>query len=144
MKISATSKYSGQPPFGALAVVRYRYNPDQGVTDVTVLPHLVLHSPDGFAWGYPGSGAAELARCILIDLVGTRLGDLLHQDFKRDVITPLRMDRGWTLTRDAILTYVRNKAADRGIPLDEDDDTVCRDAAGHIFGAVCPTCGQAG
>ncbi len=34
------------------------------------LKHHVRHSPDGFAWGYGGSGPAELARCILIDYFG--------------------------------------------------------------------------
>lgn len=34
------------------------------------LEHIVRHSPDGFEWGYGGSGPAELARCILIDLLG--------------------------------------------------------------------------
>lgn len=31
------------------------------------LEHHVRHSPDGFAWGYGGSGPSELARCILLD-----------------------------------------------------------------------------
>lgn len=31
------------------------------------LHHHKRHSPDGFEWGYEGSGPAELARCILID-----------------------------------------------------------------------------
>jgi hypothetical protein len=31
------------------------------------LRHAVRHSPDGFQWGYGGSGPAELARCILLD-----------------------------------------------------------------------------
>lgn len=29
------------------------------------LPHLVLHSPSGFEWGYSGSGPADLARSIV-------------------------------------------------------------------------------
>lgn len=35
-----------------------------------VLPHFVRHSPGGFAWGYTGSGPADLARCVLIDVLG--------------------------------------------------------------------------
>ena len=31
------------------------------------LTHHVRHSPSGLAWGYGGSGAAELARCVLLD-----------------------------------------------------------------------------
>lgn len=34
------------------------------------LEHHVRHSPDGFAWGYGGSGPADLARSILIDALG--------------------------------------------------------------------------
>ena len=32
------------------------------------LKHLVRHSPDGFEWGYGGSGPADLARSIVGDL----------------------------------------------------------------------------
>jgi hypothetical protein len=39
-------------------------------TAETPLPHHVKHSPTGFAWGYGGSGAAELARCLLIHALG--------------------------------------------------------------------------
>lgn len=43
---------------------------DQPMVDLGPLTHHVKHSPDGFAWGYGGSGPAELARCILIDHLG--------------------------------------------------------------------------
>ncbi len=48
---------------------------------------LYPHSPDGFQWGYCGSGPAQLALAILLDL--TRDPDLsvrLHQEFKRNLI----------------------------------------------------------
>ena len=34
------------------------------------LRHIVYHSPDGFAWGYGGSGPADLALSILADHLG--------------------------------------------------------------------------
>lgn len=34
------------------------------------LRHHVRHSPNGFSWGYFGSGPAELARCLLWDYLG--------------------------------------------------------------------------
>ena len=37
---------------------------------VGVLRHVVRHSPDGFGWGYEGSGPADLARSLLIDALG--------------------------------------------------------------------------
>ena len=35
------------------------------------LPHLMLHSPDGFEYGYYGSVPAELARSIVGDVFNT-------------------------------------------------------------------------
>lgn len=34
------------------------------------LPHVVLHSPSGFEWGYGGSGPSDLALSILADYLG--------------------------------------------------------------------------
>lgn len=63
----------------------------EGRTESTLLKHVVWHSPDGFQWGYGGSGPADLALSILTDyLLRTGFGEmaakrkatLLHQDFK--------------------------------------------------------------
>lgn len=48
----------------------------------TSLPHICLHSPDGFQWGYGGSGPADTALAILADVVGREQAELLHQSFK--------------------------------------------------------------
>lgn len=70
---------------------------------VTNVPHLVTHhSPDGFEWGYGGSGPADLALNILEAILTLREypGDIvpcwrgtcyaaawrLHQEFKRQFI----------------------------------------------------------
>ncbi len=34
------------------------------------LRHVVRHSPAGFNWGYAGSGPADLARSLLLDVLG--------------------------------------------------------------------------
>lgn len=34
------------------------------------LRHVCRHSPDGFEWGYGGSGPADLARSILVEIMG--------------------------------------------------------------------------
>lgn len=36
------------------------------------LPHLLRHSPDGFEYGYGGSGPSDLARSIVGDLLGEK------------------------------------------------------------------------
>lgn len=38
--------------------------------EIGVVEHYIKHSPAGFSWGYGGSGPAELARCILIIVLG--------------------------------------------------------------------------
>lgn len=49
--------------------------------------HVRSHSPTGFAWGYSGSGPAQLALAICIELftVGRALN--IYQQFKEDVIS---------------------------------------------------------
>ena len=52
-----------------------------------VLSHIERHSPDGFQWGYGGSGPADLARSILYDLLGDfNIVDRLYQTFKFDFV----------------------------------------------------------
>jgi hypothetical protein len=72
---------------------------------VRPLRHIPFHSPDGFAWGYYGSGPADLALAMLVDylrerpphtgwLAGAKFSRWTvdsrafahHQDFKREVV----------------------------------------------------------
>jgi Family of unknown function (DUF6166) len=50
-------------------------------------PAVWNHSPDGFNWGYGGSGPARLALAILLE-AGLRREEALrlHQDFKWDFV----------------------------------------------------------
>ena len=62
------------------------------------------HSPDGFEWGYAGSGPTQLALAILADHFGPgreRLATALYVDFKFAVVARLPRD-GWTLTTEQI------------------------------------------
>lgn len=48
------------------------------------------HSPDGFAWGYGGSGPAQLALAILLNEgIEPKRAVALHQEFKFEVIAGL-------------------------------------------------------
>jgi hypothetical protein len=63
----------------------------------------VDHSPDGFAWGYHGSGPAQLALAILLQEGYIRDDHpLYYQDFKREVIAFLDGDKEWLMTSDEI------------------------------------------
>lgn len=47
---------------------------------------VINHSPDGFNWGYGGSGPAQLALAIMLELTGKADG---YQEFKWTVIAKL-------------------------------------------------------
>jgi len=44
------------------------------------------HSPDGFSWGYGGSGPAQLALAVILELTGKAEG---YQEFKWQTIATL-------------------------------------------------------
>jgi len=61
---------------------------------------LYNHSPDGFEWGYSGSGPAQLALAILADHLGNgALALVHHQEFKFRVVAGLP-EQEWVLTGD--------------------------------------------
>ena len=55
------------------------------------------HSPDGFSWGYGGSGCAQLALAIMLKLTGQAIG---YQDFKWRYIAGLQMNEDFKLEFD--------------------------------------------
>ncbi len=87
---------------GEPQVYRVEHHGDSQPLTATPLEHRVVHSPTGFAWGYAGSGPADLAYALLRDYLRWRLAgrrrwaDLaehvaseLHQDIKRDLVAAL-------------------------------------------------------
>lgn len=85
------------------------------------LQHHVHHSPDGFSWGYAGSGPSELARCILLDHFDyldeeERQAKVwpMYQDFKFAVIVTLAQDQDFELTSYAIERWLSARAGGGG------------------------------
>lgn len=72
----------------------------------TPLRHRVRHSPDGFQWGYGGSGPADLARSILWDHLGNEPSPSLYQDFKWDVIAALPIGENFTITSKQVQDWL--------------------------------------
>lgn len=67
--------------------------------------HGIRHSPDGFAWGYAGSGPAQLAFAILCDCCGVEYAMRWYQDFKQRVIAKLDMNQDFCMSEDAVNGY---------------------------------------
>ena len=69
---------------------------------------LVNHSPDGFQWGYHGSGPAQLALAMMAHSVGDRRALVQYHDFKSKVIASLSIDEGFTIDRDFVESFSRS------------------------------------
>jgi len=63
------------------------------------------HSPNGFQWGYAGSGPAQLALALLLDVTGDPgLSVQLHQRFKMQHVASWGVK--WEITTEQIEDWV--------------------------------------
>jgi hypothetical protein len=66
------------------------------------------HSPDGFNWGYGGSGPAQLALALLLDVSGNSNTALAHyQRFKWEKIAALELDLPWDMSESEIENWLQ-------------------------------------
>lgn len=71
-----------------------------------------VHSPDGFEWGYEGSGPAQLALALLLDATHKPLLSWEnHQDFKREVVA--KWGHEWEITGQEITDWLMTRARAR-------------------------------
>lgn len=74
------------------------------------LPHMyVHHSPDGFEWGYAGSGPAELALNLLGYFIPVKEATLgaMYQQFKFDFIAKISQEDGGEIRAEDIRAWIR-------------------------------------
>lgn len=66
---------------------------------------IINHSPDGFNWGYGGSGPAQLALGLLLDVTGDRqIASQYYQLFKADAVA--HFGEEWEITEVAIRRWL--------------------------------------
>ncbi len=72
------------------------------------IPQLfVYHSPDGFEWGYGGSGPSDFALNVLALFIPTPEAWRLHHPYKDAVIAKIP-DLGGTIKADDVRDWIRN------------------------------------
>ena len=72
---------------------------------------LANKSPSGFAWGYGGSGPAQLALALCADaLDGDEAALAVFQEFKQAVLVPLNEEAPWTITAGEVRRHCRELA----------------------------------
>lgn len=90
------------------------------------LEHHVHHSPDGFSWGYQGSGPSELARCILWDFLGAQPHPACYQDMKEDLVSTQPIDGPFELDGERLDGWLMSwRAQYPNTPTVESDDHGC-------------------
>jgi hypothetical protein len=94
---------------GDISVVRVEI-PAVGMATITRLDPVLSqkaynHSPDGFEWGYSGSGPAQLALALLLDITGdSQLSFRYHQDFKERFVAG--WGNTWRINADQVRRWV--------------------------------------
>lgn len=101
-------RYRGSRPRNGDALVEVDRRDGKGF--VPLLPAVSLelfnHSPTGFEWGYNGSGPAQLALALLLDVTGNDEEALkYHQEFKFDIVGGLN-PQGWEFPEEDIQTWL--------------------------------------
>ena len=84
--------------------------PDGEPTELSPIAsqHLRNHSPDGFQWGYCGSGPAQLALPLLLDVTGNpELTQAHYQDFKYYMVASWGEE--WQITSQEILEFISSE-----------------------------------
>jgi len=81
---------------------------DRNGIDTNVPRRIIYHSPDGFEWGYGGSGPADLAWNILSLFVGQREAQIYYQKFKFEFIATMPREGG-VIKREVILKWIEEQ-----------------------------------
>ena len=55
------------------------------------------HSPDGFMWGYGGSGPAQLALAIMLEITDQETAIAKYQNFKWEKLATLPKDENFEI-----------------------------------------------
>ena len=58
------------------------------------------HSPDGFSWGYLGSGPSQLALSVLLEIESKEFASNYYHLFKEVVISKLPFNESFEITID--------------------------------------------
>lgn len=96
--------YSGFRTEGCCAVT---VSDDTGKCALDPRFDLRRHSPTGFEWGYGGSGPAQLALALAVDVLGDDEVALdVYQRLKFRMVGRLPAD-GWTLTEAELAKAIR-------------------------------------
>jgi len=97
--------------YGTFFAGKKQLDTDQAIVTVDGRPldprlDLMNHSPDGFEWGYSGSGPAQLSLAILAACMSDVEAVKYHQDFKRKFVAIIPKDNAWVISKPQVLNLI--------------------------------------
>jgi hypothetical protein len=99
---------------------------------------LANHSPDGFAWGYGGSGPAQLALALLADAWGDdRRALRAYQTFKWMLVSVIPQGLPWVIS-DTIVCALGKQCERQKQDADEEQERLEREAAEAVNKSGAP------
>lgn len=103
--------YAGRRHSQVGAAIVARHDPPEIPELLDPRYDLRCHSPDGFQWGYCGSGPAQLALAMVADATGDDgLALRVYQQFKEEIIAPLQ-GNSWALDAAMVRDFARSLAS---------------------------------
>lgn len=106
-RLKPAQRYRGMRREGRAIVLS-----DGRPVDLQVSLQVVNHSPDGFAWGYTGSGPAQLALALLLDAgLPADVADGLHQRLKTDLVSQWTPWHPWELEGHDLQYWIESQLA---------------------------------
>ena len=82
---------------------------DGGVLSPIKSQQVCNHSPDGFSWGYGGSGPAQLALALLLEATNENEAVKSYQSFKFDIISAIAINGDFEMPAEQIYEYLEIK-----------------------------------
>ena len=67
------------------------------------------HSPDGFSWGYNGSGPSQLALAVMLEMLPSGKACKIYKDFREAFIANVPMDKDFEIEISKIEEWLERK-----------------------------------
>lgn len=106
MKLFSGSRAEGRDGDGGFIVKVFACGDGKGVVfSASASQALLNQSPNGFNWGYGGSGPSQLALGLLLEVTSDRnLSLRLYQQFKWEIVA--NVGDTWELSEPSILAWI--------------------------------------
>ncbi len=117
---AAAVMYSGTRSNSGARVCRHE---GAKVTLLNPRTNLRSHSPTGLEWGYGGSGPAQLALALAVDVAGAKAGQAVYQRLKWFLVARLPMGR-WLISASRVHQAIKYLVDNRPDEAKRECDTI--------------------